>query len=47
MAQMKVTKPSTKKKPVKAGSSSRPHGGAPTGKIVKVRTKILTEVKKK
>lgn len=34
---------SVKKKPVKAGSTPRPHGGFPTAKVAK----IVTSIKKK
>lgn len=34
---------STRKKPVKAGSTPRPHGGFPTGKVAK----IVASLKKK
>ena len=41
MAQAKVkTKVKVKKKPVKAGSTSRPHGGFPTKKVIKITAKL-------
>lgn len=46
MAKGKVkakVKTSVKKKPVKAGSTPRPHGGFPTAKVAK----IVTSIKKK
>lgn len=39
------TKAKAKKKPVKAGSSNMEHGGVPTSKIVKIRAKLLSELK--
>lgn len=37
----------SKAKPIKAGSTSRKHGGFPTQKIVQIRAKILTDIQKK
>lgn len=36
-----------KKKPIKAGSTQRPHGGFPTNKAVLIRAKLIADVKKK
>lgn len=38
---------SVKRKPKKAGSTPRPHGGFPTGKIIAIRAKILSDIEKK
>lgn len=40
-------KAKVKKKPVKAGSTPRPHGGIPTDKIVEIRAKIIADIKKR
>lgn len=38
-------KAKVKKKPVKAGSTDKSHGGAPTSKLVKIVTKIKNKNK--
>lgn len=38
-------KSSVKKKPVKAGSTDKTHGGFPTAKVVKIVTKIKNSKK--
>lgn len=41
MAKVKgKVKATTRKKPVKAGSTPRPHGGFPTATVAKIVTKI-------
>lgn len=52
MARAKVvakgkTKASVKKKPIKAGSTNRQHGGLPTQKVILITSKIKADIEKR